>query len=375
MFIRVTLYIVSLLLPLFLALQIFSSFFGDLTLSPLASVFNSGRNVVDWKSLPPIWESPYFPGEGPWLYDSGEIFIFPKETRSTKSGRLQIRESKEYRGRLIYDVTYNFDDKGRRVVIDADNFAAQSVILAGCSFVFGTGLEDEETLASQLQREIRILPNWKIINLGLGGATVSSFLSKRYLEMRGKPESFLEPLEQQEVVFIWLLFDFHFFRFYCHPRCFLPEQAFFAGAPEVQLDGNEARILENTFAESKDGLVLGYKLLADLFPSFVRKIPDFRYGERDVDAFFSSLDLLVRRLVRPSARVRKVIAFHAPMRQTTLAKVQKVAEYHGYRVWDLTMLRRVVPADYTAIPFDRHSTALFNWYVAKLLAKGIESLE
>lgn len=52
----------------------------------------------------------------------------------------------------IFNVKYSFDSQGRRMTPDAPLRTVRHVLLFGCSFIFGEGLEDRQTLAAQMQR-------------------------------------------------------------------------------------------------------------------------------------------------------------------------------------------------------------------------------
>ena len=66
----------------------------------------------------------------------------------------------------IYNVTYNLDEKGRRVTPEAPE-ADTAIVLFGCSFTLGEGLEDRQTLAWQLGEALG--PRYKVLNYGLSG--------------------------------------------------------------------------------------------------------------------------------------------------------------------------------------------------------------
>ena len=67
------------------------------------------------------------------------------------------------------------DSEGWRRVVPSNPSARISLAIYGCSFVFGTGLRDEETFASLLQEQ---LPELRVRNKGIGGqSTVQAFLN------------------------------------------------------------------------------------------------------------------------------------------------------------------------------------------------------
>ena len=50
------------------------------------------------------------------------------------------------------DVTYQSDSKGRRISINQDFNSSKHALFFGCSFMFGVGLPNEHTLASNFQK-------------------------------------------------------------------------------------------------------------------------------------------------------------------------------------------------------------------------------
>ena len=65
-----------------------------------------------------------------------------------------------------FDVTYTVDANGRRVT-PSPNTPRATILLAGDSFTFGTGVEDRETYAYLLGAEY--WPDVKVVNAGVGG--------------------------------------------------------------------------------------------------------------------------------------------------------------------------------------------------------------
>jgi hypothetical protein len=79
--------------------------------------------------------------------------------------RKKLGKDWEYRDKHI---TYNYNEYGFRTK-SFDKIAWQdSVVILGCSHVEGTGLAEEDTIASQLERII----DMPVVNLGLAGAAV-----------------------------------------------------------------------------------------------------------------------------------------------------------------------------------------------------------
>ena len=68
---------------------------------------------------------------------------------------------------VIYDVLYTTDEKGRRITPDNQSTADTLILLFGCSFTVGEGLEDHETFAWQLSELLG--PKFQVYNYGFHG--------------------------------------------------------------------------------------------------------------------------------------------------------------------------------------------------------------
>ena len=95
-----------------------------------------------------------------WLaHDKASGFVPISGTRA--------RVTRTERGRQSYDVTYTIDENGLRIAPPASTEPVGTVLFFGCSFTFGDGVEDDETLPYQvgLQSEGR----WHTFNFAPGG--------------------------------------------------------------------------------------------------------------------------------------------------------------------------------------------------------------
>jgi hypothetical protein len=68
-------------------------------------------------------------------------------------------------GRTIYDVVYDIDGRGNRVSTDQPKGPAPLALFLGCSFTFGEGLNNADTLASAFARQT----GWRTVNAGMHG--------------------------------------------------------------------------------------------------------------------------------------------------------------------------------------------------------------
>jgi len=89
---------------------------------------------------------------------------------------VQVNSIKKCDGRVLYDATYTTDEFGRRITYPS-NPAAKEKFLAffGCSYVFGEGLNDEETLPWQVAM---LAPAFRVYNYGVSGHGPQQMLAK-----------------------------------------------------------------------------------------------------------------------------------------------------------------------------------------------------
>lgn len=77
-------------------------------------------------------------------------------------------------GEPMYDARYDFDQRGRRELPPASQQPQYDLMLFGCSFTFGAGLNGEETWAWQLAKSLG--PDWKLTNYSFNGYAANQML-------------------------------------------------------------------------------------------------------------------------------------------------------------------------------------------------------
>lgn len=96
-------------------------------------------------------------------------------------------------GQSVYDVTYTIDDKGARVT-PFGALGGRPVVLAGDSYNFGEGLDDDQTLGSHLQKASR--DGMRALNLARPGYGPHQVLRQMQLDL---------PTEHGLKSFDWLI--------------------------------------------------------------------------------------------------------------------------------------------------------------------------
>ena len=108
---------------------------------------------------------------------------------------------KEYDGAPVYDVTYTFDEHHRRVVPAGETEGrTRFIALFGCSYAFGEGLDDDETLACHLAR---LAPSYRVYNYAHSG-----YGPQQTLVHLGNAE-FANRIPQDKGVGIYILIPHH----------------------------------------------------------------------------------------------------------------------------------------------------------------------
>lgn len=80
---------------------------------------------------------------------------------------VHVSHSRTFDGRTTYDVHYTTDDRGRRMTPQANPAAREAYLLFfGCSFTFGLGVEDDQTLPAEVAAAA---PRHHAYNYALGG--------------------------------------------------------------------------------------------------------------------------------------------------------------------------------------------------------------
>ncbi len=90
---------------------------------------------------------------------------------------IRARHAKYFQDKLVFDATYTIDAFSRRVVPKpkAAEKATEALLFFGCSFTFGTGVEDDETLPAYMAQD---LPRFHVYNYAFQGYGPQHMLAK-----------------------------------------------------------------------------------------------------------------------------------------------------------------------------------------------------
>lgn len=139
--------------------------------------------------------------DDPWV-SSTEDFIQPDRRMGyTKTPNVRV-SAKQFNSKTIaYACTYTIDEYGRRVVPGADSASRDRFfLLFGGSFVFGTGLDDDETLAARIAEQNPEYAPYVFATQGYGPAHVF---------LQTTDDAYFDGLAQTEGVAIYIFVDGH----------------------------------------------------------------------------------------------------------------------------------------------------------------------
>ena len=155
------------------------------------------------------------------------------ENLSNKSTRF-IALADDY---IICDVQYRFDQFGRRITWnDSTKKQNQFLIFSGCSYTFGTGLPDSETLPEILAR---IHPETHIYNVAIGASSINQTLA--LIDRKNFSESFSET----KGLFVYIYIEDHIAR----ANGIFPQSTWMGVTPSYKKINGEM-ILEGSIKES-----------------------------------------------------------------------------------------------------------------------------
>lgn len=100
----------------------------------------------------------------PSIYDRNPLIGGVLKKQAMRAAHRQVLGPRE---ELLFDVVYSVNAEGRRITPDQGKKADSVVLLFGCSFTFGFGVNDKDTYAWKLAELLGA--NYQVVNLGVSG--------------------------------------------------------------------------------------------------------------------------------------------------------------------------------------------------------------
>jgi hypothetical protein len=118
-----------------------------------------------------------------FLYNSSDTNKLWQETDSKKNfkkNKKKLGDSWHYANKEVY---YNFNSNGYRTKEFNNINWGESIVIFGCSLVFGVGLAEDETITYQLSKILKK----NVINMGVPGSSVEFNLYNNLILKKGYP--------------------------------------------------------------------------------------------------------------------------------------------------------------------------------------------
>lgn len=138
--------------------------------------------------------------------------IIKNDPRAKKIRLVTATKNNSELNRVIFSANYNFDENRTRIVPQQIiSKKKKNILLIGCSFTFGVGVQDNQTIAHFLKQK---LPNYNIYNLGIPSGGMSDMLDDIYTYDR------IKELNKNGGVVIYYFVEDHFERTFCSLDCY-----------------------------------------------------------------------------------------------------------------------------------------------------------
>jgi hypothetical protein len=301
------------------------------------------------------------------------VDLRPIQASYEKAGPDSYRVVKQTaQGDLLYDVTYRFRDD-RRITPGQPAHSPFSVIVMGCSFTLGEGLEEDQTLTAFLQRFLKNATVHNAASNGWGPADL--LLSVRKSDPKQWPSPLKDVPKASKTIGIFVLIEHHFNRIVCDLDCHETESEWLHSRPDFQPN------------ERGELVYLGRMSETHTFPRWLQILAD--------SAIARSFGLSrMRSFSRP--RQEKMAKILTSLRDELAAKTELEDFYllhHPQREWhDLTYLHDTLRAsgikilepdplylDHTGgrlvIPLDAHPSPQMNFLLANYISAKLKMNE
>jgi len=153
-------------------------------------------------------------------------------------------------GTIVYQATYSYDEFGRRKTTASASPKSRAVLFFGCSFIDGTGVNDGDTLPSQVAL---LAPQSQVLNYGIGGAGPQQMLVQ--LQQRDFSS---EGVRVDNAIAVYVFLDFHVRRAVGSMQVVT---TFGRDFPYFRFDSHRALVHDGTFTTGRPTRSLAYRAL------------------------------------------------------------------------------------------------------------------
>jgi hypothetical protein len=268
-------------------------------------------------------------------------------------------------GKTIFDVHYTFDRQFRRKVPEPPNPKTSNIVLSGCSFTFGIGLNDRDTIQFHLAQR---RPQTKIHNLGLGGSAINQQL--QILDLF--PERAKIPKKKKSIA-VYLYIDHQLNRIACGRECLAGDNAWMMNLPRYVLKGDKVEftgLFSQHFPWSNDWIknFKQFEILG-LWPGVMEA------NDQSTYKLFARLIKEYERRLKDDAGISELIVMNVFSSTDAFEHVQRELGKQGIRSVDLTYadMGRLIGRQWS-IPVDGHPAPPTAFNMAWLIDRHLKKL-
>jgi hypothetical protein len=267
-------------------------------------------------------------------------------------------------GMPLWDHEYCTTDKGYRKTPEVDPQATKEKFLAiiGCSFTFGLGVADHQTLPAQLSK---YFPSHQMYNFGYPAASLAEFLADSYTN----PDPIWHDVQEPHGTFVYYFLDVHIQRF---TRSLMAMRDITAGKRPVFSLGNDDT--EPMYLGTSKAL-FPYSTKAKLYfsRSAILRSIHFDYPSvtsHHIEQYARIVASFKRKLLGRYNNASFIVVLDPTMDSYPLFSEE--LKRLGIAKIDYSLLdfRKILGAD-TTIPYDGHPTANYHRVLAEILSRDL----
>ena len=274
---------------------------------------------------------------------------------------IHTRAWKKLDGKTLYDTEYAIDEKGRRVTPVADRERRDRFLLVfGCSFAFGEGVRDDETLPAFVARRA---PRFVPYNYAFHGYGPHQLLAKL------EAGTLRDEVDEAEGVLVYVLIGAHVSRAI---GSMIVTTSWAHDAPYYALDASGNPVRRGTFTTGRPWTSIGYALLGG------SRVLGFLHLDVPPVVTEDHLALTARLLARSSALFHEsfgpqrfvVVAYPEQWPSAISGRLGSALAREGIEYLDYSSLFGSDRAEYF-FPEDRHPKARAHAAVAEQLVADL----
>ena len=297
---------------------------------------------------------------------SGKYAVMSPNTRMTD--KMLVRFDGETRFETIYDAIYTTDSVSRRTTISAPSTFTKSLIFLGCSFTWGSGVDDEDTFSSAIAR---FVDESRAFNLGIRGAGPNDVID----DLIENPQR-LSGTAAEKGIAVYTMIGDQIERALCRSSCYtepgLLARPFRLDKTKYVLEDGH---LKNVGAFRNESPIT--REMKRLF--FGSRLLNYLYYEWDPDSDDQSLFLIAKMFERIRDEIKRKTGFEfyvaffpdneIKRHEAFLAALDKV----GVSYFDFSGIKfNEALAGRSRFPIDRHPTKLGYEAYARLLVHELK---